>query len=270
MNIRSLRKHLDDLTSILSKFSKTIHAIILTESWLDIDHISNINILGYNAIHSIRNTSEGFSTGGGVTIFLLADLAYNIVYENVEDNNNLLIINLPLQKMFICGIYNNPRSNIQLFLDKISDITSRFKNLLIFGDFNMNLLNLNDSKVNLYNNIIHSNGFIFLNKLSSEFATRISNTVRTIIDHIITDLVQYNFSFFLSPTCVSDHEMIILSFNKPTFKKSEIKSKIIVDYNNISNSNILNSVNECSNFAELIQLIQDIIKDNTRTIKITI
>lgn len=268
MNVRSLRKHLDELTSLVSAFKRTIHAIVLTESWLEIDHISVVNIPGYNVIHSIRNTSDGFSIGGGVSIFILADLTYNVVYENVEDNNNLIVINLPLQKMFLCGIYNNPRSNIDLFLDKIHDITSKFKKLIIFGDFNINLLNFNDNKVNLYTSIIHSNGCIFLNKLSTEFATRISNTVSTVIDHVITDLVQYNYSFFLSPTCISDHEMILLSFNKMTTKKKEIQKKIIIDYNTIAESSVLNSVNDCSSFVELIQFIQKIIKENTKTINI--
>lgn len=109
-NIRSLRNKLDEISLFLASFKKTIHILILAETWLHESVKTITNIPGYNSIHSVRKDK----IGGGVSIFVKDNLIFNSVYENVLDNNNFLIISLPEQKIHICGIYNNPRSDTNM------------------------------------------------------------------------------------------------------------------------------------------------------------
>lgn len=135
LNIRSLRNKLDEILLFLASFNKTIHILILVETWLHESEKSITNLPSYNSIHSVRTDK----LGGGVSIFVKDNLIFNSVYENVLDNNNILIISLPEQKIYVCGIYNNPRSDINNFFVYLNNIMSIYKNLLIFGDLNLNL-----------------------------------------------------------------------------------------------------------------------------------
>lgn len=263
LNIRSLRNKLDDILLLLSSFNKTIHVLMLVETWLVESEKTITNIPGYNSIHSVRKDK----IGGGVSIFVKDNLIFNSVYENVLDNNNILIISLPEQKVHICGIYNNPRSIINNFFVYFNNIMSTYKNLLIFGDLNLNILNFNDNTVREYNELIQSNGFLILNKAHPDYATRISNTIKTILDHIITDKIQSSYKFFISSTHLSDHEILALSFEKPIKKIKPINKKIIIDYDNIKSSNAFQYVDNCSSFDELIEFIKSILEKNRKTIK---
>lgn len=86
-------------------------------------------------------------------------------------------------------MYRPSNSDTNDFLEKLEDIISNNKKMIILGDININLLNnSNRNNNNNYLDIFNSNGFVVLNSISEYFATRIqnhnNNTVsRTIVDH---------------------------------------------------------------------------------------
>jgi Endonuclease-reverse transcriptase len=110
--------------------------------------------------------------------------------------------------------YNPPNHNGKNFLDFFSKWLDKFRNLIICGDFNINLLRSDVHYVSDYINIIQASGYFVLNKISSETSTRWSCTTRTLIDHVITDLITDKYILAIGDTYLSDHKYLILNINK--------------------------------------------------------
>lgn len=78
----------------------------------------------------------------------------------------------------------------------------------------------------IFINILNQNGFAILNKVCVSHATRIENKKRknseikwkssSIIDHIATNIIEYDYCISISNTDLSDHKQILLSI-KNTF-----------------------------------------------------
>lgn len=68
-----------------------------------------------------------------------------------------------------------------------------------------------------------SNGCAIVNKIDLIYATRKSNTIQTIIDHIVTDLLTPEYTFLVSDTDLSDHRYLLLNLN--------MKQSVIDKYN---------------------------------------
>lgn len=163
VNIRSLRGKLLDFYAFISSFKSTIHVIILSETWLYSQEKEFINLIGYNAFHSTSDYSRAL----GVSIFVIEDLLANVVHEDSSNYSNILIVQLSQLKINICGVYKNESNcDNDLFLNNLNFVLYKFKNCLVFGDFNLNLLDTANNNVSTYNNVIDTNGFIFLNKIS--------------------------------------------------------------------------------------------------------
>ena len=83
-------------------------------------------------------------------------------------------------------VYRRPNGNINLFMEELerilSDISVLEKTCLLFGDFNINLLNT-DRSVRLYIDLLTSYGYVpCISK-----PTRVYKKSATIIDHIWTN-----------------------------------------------------------------------------------
>lgn len=68
--------------------------------------------------------------------------------------------------------------------------------------------------VTFFKNTIASDGFIILNKILDEYATRISDYSSTIIDLIITDLYSDEYKLDIDNIIISDHKQIMLNINE--------------------------------------------------------
>lgn len=58
LNVRSLRRHFDDLIVFLKERSMNYHIIILTETWVYSDEIQRYAIPGYNCEFQCRDRSH--------------------------------------------------------------------------------------------------------------------------------------------------------------------------------------------------------------------
>lgn len=58
-------------------------------------------------------------------------------------------------------------------LQSISNHMSKFKNILFFGDFNINILDIASAEVIHFKNLVNMDGFVILNSNNVEHATRI-------------------------------------------------------------------------------------------------
>lgn len=86
LNIRSLQKNFDNLTSLLECLATPPHIIALSETWLKDSTQHLYNLKGYEAYHTCRANREH----GGVSIYICSDIyaepiqQYTSISEDIE------------------------------------------------------------------------------------------------------------------------------------------------------------------------------------------
>lgn len=266
LNIRSIRNKIEQLENLLSTHSHT-HIIVLTETWLQEDETEYFNLSEYEHFHNTRA-----SHAGGVSIYVHNCLSANAIYSKEWDSNNMLGINIRnFGKSFnIFAIYKQPRSNFDIFNNEIEVVLEKFKNSIIFGDFNLNILDINTNEnVSKYVDNLYSNGFIILNKITSEYITRRNNSSGTIIDHVLTDILDNNYALALHDTDISDHRYfyttITYNKNEKIQSKNQTYQLKIIEYDAI-NATSLTQITTSNDTESFVENIKNIINENTKTI----
>ena len=113
-------------------------------------------------------------------------------------------ISTPQRKLLIGVIYRHPNSNLNSFLENF-DLTLHKINKnkcqsIIMGDFNVNLLNETPFVTN-YKNTIARNAFFSVVNIP----TRVTETTKTAIDHILTNITSEEIKPGVLLTDISDH-----------------------------------------------------------------
>lgn len=266
INIRSIRSKnkIDEIENIIQTTNYIIHAIIITETWLDKEDINFFNIRLYNHHASIRPTRSG-----GVSIFTHQSINTNEIHNECFENNNIIGIEIQRNqsKFNIFGIYKQPLSDKNIFLNYLQNIINKFKTSYYFGDFNLNILNTTCKYINQYIDTIYSNGHIILNNTSQENATR--PITGTIIDHIITDQISNKFIINLQDTHISDHRYIQTNIKFQTNsrqQKGTPHNQInVIEYNKITQPEII-QIQQADTIESFITSISTILKKHTKII----
>jgi hypothetical protein len=258
LNIQSLPAKYNDLCEMLnelSTFNYSPEVICLQETWQIIDPslypLTNYHTLEYNTRTNAR--------GGGVGIFVKNDIVYNVLnqysvfYERILETLFIEITNENNQKIVIGSVYRpgtkcpglNFTEQFAQFSDILSNILSelgsKYERVYIFGDFNLDLLKVNENKfVSEYVDTLFSFGFLQI----VTKPTRMSVNSATLIDHILTNSLNENFESFLLCWQISDHLPLIhnLIFNKTKPKLAKIKTR------NFSTENVERFKKSLSNY----------------------
>jgi hypothetical protein len=246
----------------LYKFNIKFDILVLVETFYD-NEINVLNIPGYDSFHTIRDTH-----GGGVSIYTTHALAATKIYTTIERGGEFLVVNIKNLKLNVCGIYRPPNSSEKNFVEDFTTLTDKFsgKKLLLFGDFNLNLLNVSNVN-NLYTTAMSANGLILLNKLEVEYATRIKNSISTLIDHSATNLIDHCHKLVLVDNSFSDHRHIILNveLSSSKFGIPNMINKTFVDHVAIKNDALKLLQVDDLNISCMQDEIQNIIAKNTKT-----
>lgn len=260
LNTRSCRKKMDGLVQLINDFQGIVHVVVFTETWLYEGEICYM--LGYDAYHSCRE-----DRGRGVSIFVLTELRSQLVMSNCIHECNFVMVKLIDYNLKILGVYN-PGRNISSFLDEFEQSISNHKRIYICGDFNIYVLDTENSVVEDYVDRVQSAGYIILNSLDQRFATRKSNTIATTIDHVFTNLFEYRMELVVKDTeChLSDHKTIILSLYMPLVNTVPTFSKTVIRYDHITSSSLINQIQPCENFNELTSELKNVIDNSKYTI----
>lgn len=261
LNIQSLRNKLYNLESLIKTYECDIHIIVLTEIWINEQENQFFNMEGYKSYFSNRVKSYG-----GVAIYVRENIASNLILKLEFEKSNFLGIYLIEQKIHIFGIYRSHETNINSFLEKMDEISNKYKHSMIFGDFNINLLNKNNQEVMSYVNVLMSNGFIIYNKVTNDFATRIGNTSQTIIDHFITDIVKYKYDFHIISTSLSDHKMFFISSKFKPIEEQINKFMTILKYEELAADSTWNKLDSIENFDNLVYELSSLVSKYTRIV----
>lgn len=233
-NVRSIRTpgKLEELQCILKAIPSTVHIVILTETWITSEQDAKLyDLPNYKHIYNYRHDSKG----GGVSIYIHEGIPFEVTEDTYKDSNHYLWIYLPKYALHIGGIYKPGHSNIKEFLERYTLQLEARKRSIVFGDFNLDLLNPNTC-VTQYLSELEENGYDILNKIDKEYSTRQTQTTNTILDHVTTDLQKQSFHFVILESAMSDHKQIYLEMFK---YKPKIKQKIqyeAIDYENLYKS----------------------------------
>jgi len=225
LNCQSLSAKMDEIRIYLHELNErnvNFNAICVQETWIrpNMD-TSLLQIDGFTMI----NRTASCSAHGGVAIYLQNMFNYSIL-EIVDDPNvwDGVFIEVDLEnfdrkprKLVLGNIYRPPRDSVEntnSFINDLDKILSDFQKttaeVLIAGDFNLDLLKIKEhSAINNYFETILANGF--LPKLT--LPTRVTHTSSTLIDNFLVKISD-SFSQCTAGILVSD-----LSDHYPCFIK---------------------------------------------------
>ena len=160
---------------------------------------------------------------------------------------NLLFVELVIgDEITVCGlIYHRPGTNKNVFINEIESLLNNLndenKKVHLFGDFNFDLLKLNDNAyVKQLVNLFHSNNFFnIINK-----PTRVTATSATVIDHLWSNNVVNCVNKGIFYEFISDHFPIFGSFkcgtdsgfNQPSYVYRESRDFSLGNKVNLKNA----------------------------------
>ena len=207
VNVRSLRKNINNLEALVFSLESPPSVICLTETWLNEDDDKFCYLLkGYNCLSSIVRDSRG----GGVMIQIHETISLVKELSSCSPESAFVQLKAGNFCFQVLTCYNPPRTNKLEFLD-ISDSflesCSDDLGIVICGDFNINTLDCNLISRN-YLNAITANGYNFL----IDEPTRVSNESATCIDHYITKNIVVFQSLVMEAENFTDHYPIYHQF----------------------------------------------------------
>ena len=216
LNIRSLQKNFDNLTSLLECLANPTHIIALSETWLKDSTQHLYNLKGYEAYHTCRTNREH----GGISIYICSDIYAKPIqqYTSISEDIEMCTVKLNLTTNLIFSVIYRPHSK-QVAVDEFThtlnnilaqDLFTR-NNTVLLGDFNINLLEHSSHQPTNY----------FLNSMQTmNYFPHISRPTRfpdnpdlgqpSLLDHIWTNFTPLSTSgIFHHP--ISDHLPIFLN-----------------------------------------------------------
>lgn len=238
LNIRSLSANLINFKDEF--LNSPFDVIALTETWLTNEvNVDNYRLTGYNFFFKNR-----IGRGGGVALFVKNSFKCIILDVQVRELEQLwLSLSVGGTKYAIGVIYKPPCYNVNSFLIEFEDVvnilSSQYNHVIITGDFNINMLQVDRPEVNRFYNILESYDLMqIINK-----PTHYSQKGCTLIDLIIcsTSLNIIDSSVSEAPF-IADHCLISCSTGNVVSAKEPI-FRTFRDFKNFNYSNFLDDLN---------------------------
>lgn len=234
LNVRSLMLHFQTLCNFVTV--NNFDLFFVSETWLN-SNLSSIlvTIPDYTFYRVDRINSQG--RGGGIGVYLSKSLKFNIIHQSSSSEIEELWLQIisGRAKYVIGCIYRPQSSSVDKFIDaienSITDLLGHFDNIIITGDWNIDLLKNCPNSIQL-NNFFES---FDLCQVIDE-PTFIRNNTYSLLDLLVTsnkDLIQNFRTEFVNGISENDHCAIIcdLKIFKP---KNRIKFITYRDYSNFS------------------------------------
>ena len=223
LNIQSLPAKYNELNDMLNELSASNYnpeVICLQEIW----QISDSSLFPLPNYQTLELNTRTNTRGGGVGIFVKNNILYKVLnqysifHDRIFESLFIEITNDSNQKILIGTVYRpgtkcpglNFTEQFSQFSDILSNILSelgsKYEKVYIFGDFNLDLLKINENKfISEYVDSLFSFGFLQI----VTKPMRISANSATLIDHILTNSLNETFESFLLCWQISDHLPLI-------------------------------------------------------------
>jgi hypothetical protein len=239
LNIQSIQSKFNDLRDLIFELENDNCApdiICLQELWQFPD-FKTFSLPNYAPLcYKLRNVSQG----GGIGIYVRSNLKFNVlpnVSIFIDRILESLFIELFLpnkQKIVIGSIYRPGSTHpnltqlqafnefIDLFSNLCDNLTNKKTDLILTGDFNIDILKYNsNSRASDYIDILFSFGLLQL----VTKPTRCNDNSATLIDHFVTNIPLHDYMCDILTSRISDHFPII--FSLPYTHKTKDKPKFV-------------------------------------------
>ena len=238
LNIRGLASKLEEVRLILN--DRKFNILCLAETFLDENDDSCLyEMPGYVMIRRDRLCNNG----GGLLCYVQDSLVFEHMQNldlAMEESVTIMIKPRHQKSFLVTYLYRPPQSKVSWNSD-FSEFVERCyalnNEIIIFGDFNIDLLN-QTSKNRWIDNVTSP---LLLKQLISE-PTRVTNTSRTLIDHIYSSNCKNILEAGIIKYTLSDHYMIMASrkmVNGTNCSKQRCKVTFL-DYSLATPENIFN------------------------------
>lgn len=243
LNINSLSNKWDILTLQLDDILEQLDIICLTEINIP-EHLNNLyHLHNYNAFFSNRTNRRG----GGLVIYSKKHL--NIMSCNINKTNSYESIEIVFShtdnKLVVTSIYRPPNLNIKDFLDELETNIERnvtcYKEHIVLGDLNIDLLNDDNNNVIKYKNIMASYGFIPL--ITTHTRHDLVRGSFTSIDHIYYKTMKDYHTSAVIRSDISDHDITYAGIWMVENNTANSEERIIL-HPRLNNTMIHNRLNE--------------------------
>ena len=214
-NIRSFRKNSVNFISFLDTLRDLPNFIVVTETWNNFITVDLCEIPNYKGIHTVRE-----SNGGGCSLFFRSNLKVEKIDRLSPCNDDIEVccafMKTSNKKLIIVCIYRPPLGSIENFLNQLDTILSdEFLSnniVIVSGDININLANIESEMVCNYTAVLNSYQFLPTITLPTRFPPNDANSNPSILDHIFLNYP----TVFLSGIVEfdqTDHCPVFIKFN---------------------------------------------------------
>lgn len=217
-NIRSMRANFDCFLAEISTWKQYPDVIILSEIWINSEEIVLYNIPGYELIVQTNDSHRS----GGVAIFVKRNISMVVCNESTNFNYADVVktkFNFMNIEFYLLAVYRLLQFNTKLFTNELNEFLQKqfgkkqFKNLLIIGDCNIDLLNCESNEVDSYKVMMASQGMEAL----INCPTRVTKVSQTCIDHVFVRSVnkhEFDFKAEVLQTQITDHYATLLTVRR--------------------------------------------------------
>lgn len=221
INARSLHQNFDDISSLVLKQNHNADFILISETWLHSNLVSNYQIEGYELVHSIP---EDAITGKGCAIYVLHKIypfckhLDELCVNSIEFQSIFLHVSLPGKPSFIVAtVYRSPSYPFPPFLEYVENtllhISRLNKPCYWGGDWNIDLFGYNvDNQPKYFLDCLNSYGFY----PTIYVPTRISSVppfTETLIDNIFTNVPETIIDSGSISSGIADHQAVFCFSN---------------------------------------------------------
>lgn len=209
VNVRSLHKHWHYLQFVLTPALPSLHIFILTEISISEIDSSKFFLDGFQSFSLCREHRKG----GGVMVFVRSGwLCDRLSLTFNEAEVVALTADSPNGEFLVCAVYRPPNKNIALFLDELSAFLNKHSNkqIILAGDFNIDITDTSKTGVNDYLTLLA--GYGFENQIQDFTREEIlsDRLTQTCIDHISTRTPKLDAFGWVVKEKVADHYFTVL------------------------------------------------------------
>ena len=218
LNVRSLRKNIEDFKELYKTLNLKFSIVCFSETWADDNKLESdylIQLPGYNVLHQIGKNRRG----RGISIFVHESLSLKRRQDlgtNSEavESLSIEILNKKCKNTILKTIYRSPNGDIETCENYFKNLFAKNgtvnKHIVLAGDFNLKVLDFgNNKKVQNFIKLMFCYGMIpTINK-----RTRLTTNTATVVYHTVTSvIIGTNFKTGILKSCISDHFGIMLAF----------------------------------------------------------
>lgn len=241
-NIRSLAKNLNLLNEMRYSISKKLDVIAITETRLNLNSVTNVDMPGYNFFHV-----DSVTNAGGAGLYVSEELKCISRPDLVIDINQVescwVEIETKQGKNIIIGsIYRHPKGNVDQFAVKLDEMLKYLNvckyQVYLLGDINIDFFKFAiHNSTEAYLDMLYANNFLpIITK-----PTRLTDHSKTLTDHIYTNAPIDNIIPGIGLFELSDH-LPVFCLIKMEIKRNK-ERRYYRDYNAFNEEAYLNDLN---------------------------